>query len=324
MLTQVTEHYLDLFQITSRGRPLGEQIMPWTKSSVFNDEFQPPLSMLEINSVTRNKLLTMRACEKENWLEYHIISQLTDDLVLKKLLWQIIYAEHKHQSALEMLIDPSLNPSQLLLALEAQACEAYRQAVTSEPDGSIKAAYRLLLAEHNEHAALLSEHLTKTGEESILITEELPLSPRRSLAEQYRLPVDNVWHSDANGPYKKETVAGETIVNLRTLIAIEGALVDWQHHLFPSITNEALKLLVAQIRRIEEQHLVTLESLIDPTETLLDKLLCLEYTEVENYRRFLEDEAVAVVKKLFQQHYLDDLEQGYLLGKVLVKHRLAA
>lgn len=324
MTTQVTERYLELFQIHTRGRPLGEQLMPWTKSSVFNEEFQPPMSTLELSAVTRNKLLTMRACEKENWLEYHIASQLTKDISLKKLLWQIIYVEHKHQSALEMLIDPSLSPNELLLALESQACEAYQQAITLEPDESIKSAYQLVLSEHNEHACLFLEHLKNTGQEPILITEGQSFSPRRPLQEQYRLPVDNVWHSEADGPYKKETVAIETVVNIRTLIALEGALVDWQHHLFSRLTDEALKLLVAQVRRIEEQHLVTLESLVDPAETLLDKLLCLEFTETENYRRFLEDEAVAAVKKMFQQHYLDDLEQGYLLGRVLTKNSLAA
>ena len=74
--------------------------------------------------------------------------------------------------------------------------------------------------------------------------------------------------------------------------------------------NPILRETYAEIKDVEEEHVTMYESLIDPTETLWEKLLIHEFTEVCNYYTCMEDEPDERIKKTWELFL--DLELGHL------------
>ena len=65
-----------------------------------------------------------------------------------------------------------------------------------------------------------------------------------------------------------------------------------------------------EIKDVEEEHVTMYESLIDPSETMFEKLLLHEFTEVCNYYTCYEDEVDEEIKKYWEIFL--DIELGHL------------
>ena len=71
-----------------------------------------------------------------------------------------------------------------------------------------------------------------------------------------------------------------------------------------------LREMYAEIKDVEEEHVTMYESLIDPTESMWEKLLLHEFTEVCNYYTCVEDETDERIKKTWELFL--DIELGHL------------
>ena len=74
--------------------------------------------------------------------------------------------------------------------------------------------------------------------------------------------------------------------------------------------DHVLRETYAEIKDVEEEHVTMYESLIDPSETMFEKLLIHEFTEVCNYYTCLEDEVDDEIKKYWEIFL--DIELGHL------------
>ena len=74
--------------------------------------------------------------------------------------------------------------------------------------------------------------------------------------------------------------------------------------------NECLRETYAEIKDVEEEHVTMYESLIDPTESLYEKLLLHEFTEVCTYYNCMEDEEDEMLKPIWEEFL--DYELGHL------------
>ena len=74
--------------------------------------------------------------------------------------------------------------------------------------------------------------------------------------------------------------------------------------------NHVLRETYAEIKDVEEEHVTMYESLIDPTESIYEKLLLHEFTEVCNYYTCVEDEVDPKIKKIWE--FMLDVEIGHL------------
>jgi hypothetical protein len=74
--------------------------------------------------------------------------------------------------------------------------------------------------------------------------------------------------------------------------------------------NHVLRETYAEIKDVEEEHVTMYESLIDPSESMYEKLLLHEFTEVCNYYTCVEDEPDERLKKIWE--FMLDVEIGHL------------
>lgn len=78
----------------------------------------------------------------------------------------------------------------------------------------------------------------------------------------------------------------------------------------PIFSDPAARLLYAEIASIEEQHVTQYESIIDPTETWLEKWLMHEACEVWNYWGAAQQETNPRIKAIWERFL--DYELGHL------------
>ena len=77
--------------------------------------------------------------------------------------------------------------------------------------------------------------------------------------------------------------------------------------------DHILRETYAEIKDVEEEHVTMYESLIDPTESMFEKALLHEFTEVCNYYTCYEDEEDEEIKKYWEIFL--DMEIGHLCLK---------
>ena len=85
---------------------------------------------------------------------------------------------------------------------------------------------------------------------------------------------------------------------------------DYYMTVGPQFSDPVARQLYAEIASIEEQHVTQYESIIDPTETWLEKWLLHEANEVYNYWSCLEQEGDPRVKQVWERFV--DYELGHL------------
>ena len=74
--------------------------------------------------------------------------------------------------------------------------------------------------------------------------------------------------------------------------------------------DHVLRETYAEIKDVEEEHVTMYESLIDPTESMFEKALLHEFTEVCNYYTCYEDEVDEEIKKIWEIFF--EMELGHL------------
>jgi hypothetical protein len=84
--------------------------------------------------------------------------------------------------------------------------------------------------------------------------------------------------------------------------------------------NDDLRRLYAEICDVEEEHVTMYESLIDPSETSLEKLLIHEFTEVCNYHAAYKDESDPRLKAIWEEFMAYELEHLQIAADLLRVH----
>ena len=79
---------------------------------------------------------------------------------------------------------------------------------------------------------------------------------------------------------------------------------DYYMNIGPTFSDPIARQLYAEIASIEEQHVTQYESIIDATETWLEKWLLHEATEVYNYFSCVEYESNPHIKRIWER-FLD-------------------
>ena len=110
--------------------------------------------------------------------------------------------------------------------------------------------------------------------------------------------------------YDKSKASPQTKVNILTVLSGEQQTHNYYGEHGFEYGNELLRETYAEIKDVEEEHVTMYESLIDPSETMFEKLLIHEFTEVCNYYTCLEDEVDDKIKKYWEMFL--DIELGHL------------
>ena len=176
-----------------------------------------------------------------------------------------------------------------------------------EPDAYMAQAYRFGLLEDFDHlyryAALYDRIEGK--DPNYLIQSYSDIRPGRPTVLEHRHPLD-----DLRRPYDCRTAHPLTKIHALLITAAEFQTHDFYMNIGPTFADPVARQLYAEIASIEEQHVTQYSSLIDPDESMLEKWLLQEATEVYTYYSCLAYETNPRIKEIWQRFV--DYELGHL------------
>jgi hypothetical protein len=281
------------------GLPLERQRFTWREMA------GPPISKLDIDAFTRVRVILMNGIETEAVRFGHLCSRMNRDLQLP--LAQVRRVEQHQQTTVNWLLPADLSPLETTIAYEQVAIEVTASVALHEPDAYLAQVYRFGMLEDFDHlyrySALLDRLFGKDA--SSILQFYTDILPGRPTVVEHRAPQD-----DLRNPYDKRTAAPISKLNALTIVSGEFQTHDYYANIGPQFADPLARALYAEIGSIEEQHVTQYESIIDPTESWLEKWVLHEANEVYNYYSCVQQEREPRVKAIWERFL--DYELGHL------------
>lgn len=120
--------------------------------------------------------------------------------------------------------------------------------------------------------------------------------------------------------YDKAEATPKTKVNILTVLAGEQQTHNYYGEHGFAYGNSLLRKTYAEIKDVEEEHVTMYESLIDPAETLYEKLLLREFLEVCTYHNCYEDEKDPVLKSIWEEFTAIEIEHLQKAAELFEKY----
>jgi rubrerythrin len=167
--------------------------------------------------------------------------------------------------------------------------------------------YRFGLLEDFDHLYRYSALLDRLeGKDANNILQSYTdIFPGRATMHHHRHHDDNV-----RRPYSKNSADFISKLHALTITSGEQQTFNYYMNIGPLFADPVARMLYAEIASVEEEHVTQYESLLDPTETLMEKWLLHEANEVYNYWSCVESETDPRIKAIWERFL--DYELGHL------------
>ncbi len=274
--------------LKEKGTPLEKQLFTW------RDLVRVPVSKLDDDAFTKVRIVLMNGLESEAVRFQHSCARMNKDLQLA--LAKVRRVEHFQQTMVNWLLPPDLSPIETTLVFEQVAIEVTASVAQHEPDPYLAQTFRYGLLEDFDHmyryGALYDRVEGKDPNQILQCYTDI--IPGRPTVIEHRSP-----ENDLRRPYDKNSALPITKLNSLTIMSAENQTHDYYMTIGPMFADPVARQLYAEIAAIEEQHVTQYESIIDPTETWLEKWLMHEAMEVYNYYSCAEYETNERVKDIW-------------------------
>jgi hypothetical protein len=288
---------LDIFK--EKGIPLDKQEFTW------RDMVRVPTSKLDDDAFTRVRVILMNGIESEANRFSHAAARMNKDLQLA--LARVRRVEQHQQTLVNWLLPADLSPLETTIGFEQVAIEVTASLAQNEPDPYLAQTYRFGLLEDFDHMYRYSALFDRVGggDANNILQNYTDILPGRPTSVEHRAPED-----DLRTPYDKTKAAPVSKLNALTLVAAENQTHDYYMTIGPMFADPVARQLYAEIASIEEQHVTQYESLMDPTESWMEKWLLHEAGEVYNYFSCMQYETNPRVKAIWERFL--NYELGHL------------
>ena len=286
--------------LRDKGTPLDRQQFTW------KDVVPKPISKLNVDAFTRVRIILMNGIESETIRFSHACARMNNQ-DLQASLARVRRKEQHQQTVVNWLLPADQSPLETTIGYEQVAIEVTAALAQAEPDPYIAQVLRFGLLEDFDHLYRYSALLDRLqGVDANTITQGYTdIVPGRPTADEHRDPLD-----DLRNPYDKRTAHPLTKLHAYTILSGEHQTHDYYMHYGPWFADPLARQLYAEIASIEEQHVTQYESIIDPTESWIEKWLLHEANEVYNYYSCAEQENHPQVKAIWERFL--DYELGHL------------
>lgn len=276
--------------LKERGTPLEKQQFDW------RDIVRIPYSKLDDDAFTRVRVILMNGIESNALRFGHAIARMNKELRLP--LARIRRVEHFQQTTVNWLNPPDQNALETTIGFEQVAIEVTANVARNEPDAYLRQVYDFGLLEDFDHMYRYSALYDRLEgkDANTLLQSYTDILPGRPTSEEHRAPEDDLReHYDR----KKANVLSK--IHALTITAAEHQTHDYYMNVGPTFSDPIARMLYAEIAAIEEQHVTQYECLLDPTESILEKWVLHELTEVWNYWSCYQAEGNARVKEIWER-----------------------
>ena len=288
---------LDL--LNTKGVPVERQAF------TARDLIPQPYSKLNDDAFTRVRVILMNGIEQG--LNRFLHNAARHSLELRPHLAMIRRIDQHQQTLINNLNPADQNALELTLGYEQVAIEVTASIAIHEPDPYLAQVHRFGMLEDFDHLYRYGAAYDRVlGQDPNNITQcYTDIRPGRPTAVEHRHPLD-----DLRNPYDKRTAHPLSKLHALTLTHSEHQTRDYYMNIGPTFTDPMVRALYAEIASIEEQHVTQYESLLDPTESLMEKWLMHEAMEVYNYASCVEYESNPRIKAIWERFL--DYELGQL------------
>jgi hypothetical protein len=285
--------------LKEKGIPLEKQEFTW------RDMVRVPTSKLDDDAFTRVRVILMNGIESEANRFSHACARMNKDLQLA--LARVRRVEQHQQTLVNWLLPADLSPLETTLGFEQVAIEVTASVAQHEPDPYLAQVYRFGLLEDFDHLYRYSALFDRVGggDANSILQNYTDILPGRPTEVEHRAPED-----DLRRPYDKTKAAPISKLNALTIMAGENQTHDYYMTIGPMFADPVARQLYAEIASIEEQHVTQYESIIDPTESWMEKWLMHEAGEVYNYFSCMQYETNPKVKAVWERFL--NYELGHL------------
>src|SRR3954468_8776180 len=259
--------------LQEKGVALEKQRLTW------RDLVQKPISKLDDDAYTRVRIILMNGIELEASRFSHAAARMNPP-ALQRMLADVRIVEQHQATLINWLIGPDHSPLETTIAYEQVAIDVTAGVAMREPDPYLAQVYRFGLLEDFDHLYRYSALLDRLeGKDANNILQSYTdILPARPTVVEHRSP-----ENDLRRPFDRNAAAPLTKLNALTLTASEHQTHDYYMNVGPLFADPVARQLYAEIASIEEQHVTQYESLLDPTQSLLENWLLHEAMEVYNY-----------------------------------------
>jgi hypothetical protein len=286
---------INLFE--DRGVALDNQRMSWKKMA------GKPISKLDDDAFTRVRVILMNGLELDSLRTKQVALRMNRDA--RVTLAQLMRVEQHQATAINWLIGADHSPLETTIGYEQAAIEITASVAQLEPDPYLAQGYRYALLEDFDHLYRYSALLDRLeGKDANNIVQGYTdIVPARPTSEHHRAP-----EHDLLRPYEPGAALA-TKLNALTLTGAEYQTHDYYMNIGPLFADPLARQLYAEIASVEAQHITHYGSMLNPEESMLEKLLLSEACEVWNYAGCLAQESNARVRAIWEQFL--DYELGH-------------
>jgi hypothetical protein len=279
---------LDLMK--ERGISPAKQAFSW------HDLVRQPYSKLDVDAFTRVRVILMNGIESEQLRFLHAAARFHAGLQQPLAL---IRRHEQHQQTLVNWLNPAdQSPLETTIGYEQVAIELTAEIAQKEPDPYLAQVHRFGLLEDFDHLYRYSALYDRLegGDANNFVQSYSDIRPGRPTQVEHRHPYD-----DLRRPYDRNSAEPLSKLHAYVLTAAEHQTHDYYMHVGPLFSDPVARLLYAEIASIEEQHVTQYESLIPTDETVLEKWLLHEASEVYTYWSCYGQETHPRIKQIWER-----------------------
>ena len=289
--------------LDEKGLPMEKQLRNW------HQIVAKPYKKQKVDCYTRTRQILMNGIEVEAWGFKHQFNRFMHDIDSedKINISRLGRIENQQQMTCNWMCPEDQSVLETTLGYEQVAVDLTAWLAQNEPDKYVKETFDFGLLEDFDHLYRYAQYayMREGIEPDDIVQGKTDVIVGR--------PTQH--HHNCNGlrlrkHYDKTNASPQTKVNILTVLSGEQQTHNFYAEHGFMYGDHVLRETYAEIKDVEEEHVTMYESLIDPSETMFEKLLIHEFTEVCNYYTCLEDEVDDEIKKYWEIFL--DIELGHL------------
>jgi len=277
--------------LKEKGLPLEKQLRNWHQIA------GEPYNKTTVDCYTRTRQILMNGIEVEAWGFKHQLNRYLPNNEDKGTIAQLSRIENTQQMTANWMTPADQSVLETTLGYEQVAVDLTAWLAQNEPDEYVKETFDFGLLEDFDHLYRYSQfaYLTEGHEPSEIVQNQTDVIVGRPTQHHH-----NCNALRRRKSYDKKTASPQTKVNILTVLSGEQQTHNFYAEHGFMYGNPSLRETYVEIKDVEEEHVTMYESLIDPTESLWEKFLLHEFTEVCNYYTCVEDEVDERIKKTWE------------------------
>ena len=289
--------------LEEKGMPLEKQMRNW------HQIVGKPYNKTDVDCYTRTRQILMNGIEVQAWGFKHQMNRFLQNIDCddRANISRIGRIENTQQMTANWMGPADQSVLETTLGYEQVAVDLTAWLAQNEPDSYVKETFDFGLLEDFDHLYRYAQfaYMTEGIEPDDIVQNKTDVIVGRPTQHHH-----NCNSLRLRKHYDKNSAAPQTKVNILTVLSGEQQTHNFYAEHGFMYGDHVLRETYAEIKDVEEEHVTMYESLIDPAETMWEKFLIHEFTEVCNYYTCVEDEEDPEIKKYWEIFL--DMEIGHL------------